>query len=140
MDQHIPAAGRLFAGGQKLGRRPVPAAAAEQLGPAGIGQNANVGPGGGGLSCTPPAVGQGTWGVKRVLGEVPVAADGSVAFEAPVRTPVYFQLLDAKGRMVQTMRSWTLLQPGETASCIGCHESANLAPDFRASARPDPRR
>ena len=38
VDQHIPAAGRLFAGGQKLGRRPVPAAAAEQLGPAGIGQ------------------------------------------------------------------------------------------------------
>ena len=108
--------------------------------PAGIGQNANGGPGGGGLSCTPPAVGQGTWGVKRVLGEVPVAADGSVAFEAPVRTPVYFQLLDAKGRMVQTMRSWTLLQPGETASCIGCHESANLAPDFRASVRPDARR
>ena len=101
--------------------------------PAGIGQNANGGPGGGGLSCTPPAAGQGTWGVKRVLGEVPVAADGSVAFEAPVRTPVYFQLLDAKGRMVQTMRSWTILQPGETASCIGCHESANQAPDFRSS-------
>lgn len=100
--------------------------------PAGIGQNGNGGPGGGGLSCTPPAVGQGTWGVKRVLGEVPVSADGSVAFEAPVRTPVYFQLLDAKGRMVQTMRSWTLLQPGETASCIGCHEHANQAPDFRS--------
>ena len=112
--------------------------------PAGIGQNGNGGPGGGGLSCTPPAAGQGTWGVKHVLGEVPVAADGSVAFEAPTRTPVYFQLLDAKGRMVQTMRSWTLLQPGEAASCLGCHEDANQAPDFRkgeaaAAGRPLPK-
>lgn len=100
--------------------------------PVGIGQNANGGPGGGGLSCTPPAIGQGTWGVKRVLGEVSVAADGSVAFEAPACTPMYFQLLDAKGRLVQSMRSWTVLQPGETASCLGCHESANQAPSAAA--------
>ena len=99
---------------------------------AAIGQNGNVGPGGGGLSCTPPALGQGTWGVKRVLGEVPVAADGSVAFEAPACTPFYFQLLDGKGRLVQSMRSWTVLQPGETASCIGCHESPNQAPSATA--------
>lgn len=57
--------------------------------PAGIGWNANGGPGGGGLSCTPPAIGNGTWDVKRVLGEVPVAEDGSAAFDAPVRTPVH---------------------------------------------------
>lgn len=98
---------------------------------AGIGANANCGPGGGGLSCTPPAVGNASWGVKRVLGEVPVAEDGSAVFEAPARTPLYFMLLDEKGRMVQSMRSWTVLQPGEAASCIGCHESANRAPDFR---------
>ena len=101
---------------------------------AGIGYNGNVGPGGGGLSCTPPALGNGTWGVKRVLGEVPVAQDGSVAVEVPARTPVYFMLLDGNGRMVQSMRSWTTLQPGETASCAGCHESQNLAPDFRKGA------
>ena len=98
---------------------------------AGIGMNTNGGPGGGGLSCTPPAIGNATWGVKRVLGEVPVAEDGSVVFEAPARTPIYFMLLDENGRMVQSMRSWTVLQPGETASCIGCHENPNLAPDFR---------
>ena len=98
---------------------------------AGIGHNGNGGPGGGGLSCSPPALGNGTWGVKRVLGEVPVADDGSVAFEVPARTPLYFMLLDGKGRMVQSMRSWTTLQPGETASCVGCHEPLNLAPSFR---------
>ena len=101
--------------------------------PAGIGWNANGGPGGGGLSCTAPALGQGTWGVKRVLGEVPVAEDGSVFFEAPACTPIYFMLLDEKGRMVQSMRSWTMLQPGENASCIGCHEPPGQTPDFRAS-------
>ncbi len=100
--------------------------------PAGIGHNGNAGPGGGGLSCTPPALGNGTWGVKRVLGEVPVAEDGSVAVEVPCRTPIYFMLLDEKGRMVQSMRSWTTLQPGETASCVGCHEPLNQAPDFRS--------
>ena len=99
---------------------------------AGIGHNGNAGPGGGGLSCTPPALGNGTWGVKRVLGEVPVAEDGSVAVEVPARTPIYFMLLDEKGRMVQSMRSWTTLQPGETASCVGCHEPLNQAPDFRS--------
>ena len=100
---------------------------------AGVGLNSNGGPGGGGVSSTPPALGNGTWDVKRVLGEVPVAEDGSVAFRAPVRAPIFFQLLDENGRMVQTMRSWTVLQPGETASCVGCHEPANVAPDFRAT-------
>ena len=100
---------------------------------AGVGFNSNGGPGGGGVSSTPPALGNGTWDVKRVLGEVPVAEDGSVAFRAPVRAPIFFQLLDENGHMVQTMRSWTVLQPGETASCVGCHEPANVAPDFRAT-------
>ena len=98
---------------------------------AGIGHNANVGPGGGGLSCSPPALGNGTWGVKRVLGEAPVAEDGSVAVEVPARVPVFFMLLDGNGRMVQSMRSWTTLQPGETAGCVGCHEPLNQAPDFK---------
>ena len=64
----------------------------------------------------------GAWDVKHVLGEVDVAEDGSCAFECPVCCPVYFQLLDAEGRCVQTMRSWSTLRPGEFNSCIGCHE------------------
>jgi len=31
------------------------------------------------------------------------------------------------GSWRKTMRSWTTLQPGENASCIGCHESKNQA-------------
>lgn len=59
---------------------------------------------------------------KRILGTVPVEKDGSVAFHVPCDTFLYFQLLDEKGRMIQTMRSGTVLQSGETVSCIGCHE------------------
>jgi len=64
----------------------------------------------------------GAWDVKHVLGEVDVAPEGSCAFEVPACTPVYFQLLDARGCCVQTMRSWTTQMPGELNSCIGCHE------------------
>jgi len=95
---------------------------------AGIGSNSNGGPGGGALISTPVAIGNGTWDPKRILGDVPVQEDGSAFFEVPARTPVYFQLLDERGRMVQTMRSWSTLQPGENASCVGCHEHKNSVP------------
>jgi hypothetical protein len=65
------------------------------------------------------------WDVKVVLGEAPVYEDGSSAFEVPARTPVYFQAIDARGHVVQTMRSWSTLMPGEVLSCIGCHEAKN---------------
>lgn len=67
------------------------------------------------------------WDVKTVLGETPVYADGSAAFEVPARTPVYFQAIDANGHLVQTMRSWSTLMPGEVFSCTGCHEDKNEA-------------
>jgi hypothetical protein len=101
---------------------------------AGIGSNGNGGPGGGALVSTPPSVGNGAWDPKILIGDAPVHADGSVFFTAGARQPLYFMLLDAKGRMVQTMRSWTTLQPGENASCVGCHESKNSVP--LANARP----
>ena len=69
----------------------------------------------------------GSWDVKHVLGEVDVNPDGSCLFRCPALNAVYFQLLDERGRCVQTMRSWTHLQPGETASCLGCHESRRTA-------------
>ncbi len=101
---------------------------------AGVGSNGNGGPGGGALVSTPPSVGNGAWDPKTLIGDAPVHADGSVFFTTDAREPVYFMLLDAQGRMVQTMRSWTVLQPGENASCVGCHEHKNSVP--LASARP----
>ena len=60
---------------------------------------------------------------KRILGTVPVEEDGSAYFEVPGNTFVYFQALDAEGRMVQSMRSGAYLQPGELYGCVGCHEN-----------------
>ena len=76
---------------------------------------------------TPIAVGNGAYDVKHVLGEADVEADGSCSFRAPARTPVYFQLIDKDGCCIQTMRSWSTLQPGEVNGCIGCHEHPHLA-------------
>jgi hypothetical protein len=65
---------------------------------------------------------------KRILGTVPVASDGSAYFEVPAEKFVYFQLLDAEGMMIQSMRSGAMVQPGEQASCGGCHEDRRQAP------------
>jgi len=96
--------------------------------PAGVRSNGSGGPAGGALVSTPISIGNGAWDVKRVLGETPVHEDGSASFVVPARTPVYFQALDERGRTLQTMRSWSTLQPGENASCVGCHENKNSAP------------
>lgn len=96
--------------------------------PAGVGNNGSEGPGGGALISTPVAIGNGTWDVKVVLGETPILPDGSASFRVPSRTPLYFQAIDANGFAVQTMRSWSTLQPGETQPCVGCHEHKNTAP------------
>jgi hypothetical protein len=71
---------------------------------------------------------------KQVLGTVPVERDGSAYFCVPARTPVLFQALDAQGRAVQTMRSLTYLQPGEQASCVGCHEPRSSSVPERGGA------
>ncbi len=59
---------------------------------------------------------------KRIIGTAPVEEDGSAFFSVPADTFVYFQLLDERGMMVQSMRSGTIVRPGETAGCVGCHE------------------
>ena len=60
-------------------------------------------------------------GVKRILGTVPIAADGAVAFKVPSGKALHFQLLDEHRRCIQVMRSFTGVMPGETRGCLGCH-------------------
>jgi len=71
---------------------------------------------------------QSGWDIKRLLGTVPVEEDGSAIFKVPANTPIAIQPLDAQGRAVQWMRSWFTPMPGETVSCIGCHEDQNQIP------------
>ncbi len=78
-------------------------------------------------------------GVKRILSEVPVEADGSVYFKAPAGRSLFFQLLDADRRCLQTMRSFSGLMPGERRGCLGCHEghsTAAASPNGLALRRP----
>jgi mono/diheme cytochrome c family protein len=65
---------------------------------------------------------------KQVLGTVPVEPDGSAHFVAPARKELAFQALDERGLAVQVMRSGTYLQPGEHATCVGCHEPRASSP------------
>jgi len=65
---------------------------------------------------------QGSWTPKRIIGDVPIEADGSAHFRLPADRALYFQLLDKDGREIRRMRSWVSLQAGETRFCTGCHE------------------
>jgi len=65
---------------------------------------------------------------KRILGTVPVEQDGSVAFRAPAGEALAFQLLDENGMAVMGMRTFVYLQPGESVTCIGCHEPRSSSP------------
>ena len=80
-------------------------------------------PFGSGDSHHPVAVNWNHYNHKRILGTVPVEEDGSAYFVVPAGRFVYFQLLDGNGMMIHSMRSGTMLQPGERKGCVGCHES-----------------
>ena len=74
---------------------------------------------------------EGPWDIKRIMGTVPVEADGSAAFRVPANTPISVQPLDEEGKAVQLMRSWFTAMPGEQISCVGCHETQNSSPPAR---------
>ena len=76
----------------------------------------------------------GTFTLPRVLGTVPVESDGSAHFSVPVLRPVFFVALDAQGRCVKRMQSFTQLMPGERQGCTGCHEERVSAPRTYTSA------
>ena len=64
----------------------------------------------------------GTFTLERVLGTVPVEADGSAYFELPALRSFFFVALDGEGLAVKRMQSFLTVQPGETLGCVGCHE------------------
>lgn len=77
----------------------------------------------------------GPWEIKRVLGTVPVEADGSAFFRIPAKMPISLQPLDGQGQALALMRSWMTAMPGETLSCAGCHEPRKeIPPDGNALA------
>jgi hypothetical protein len=77
----------------------------------------------------------GTFTLERILGTVPVEADGSAYFEVPALRSVFFVALDEQDLSVKRMQSFTTAMAGETLSCVGCHEHRAQTPqaDFRAT-------
>lgn len=79
----------------------------------------------------------------RVLGTIPLASDGSFFVEIPADRLVHCQVLDSDRRVVNNQLIWMYARPGETKSCIGCHEMPDRATMaagelFPSSARVSP--
>jgi len=80
-------------------------------------------------------IGDGLLSVKVQHGVVPVEEDGSAHFLVPAGRAIYFQALDANYCAIQTERTYVNYNPGEVRSCIGCHETPDMAPP-RSAATP----
>jgi len=87
-----------------------------------------TGPAWGGQGVHKPGMNWHNFENKRILGTVPVEADGSAHFSVPADKFIFFQALDENGMMINSMRSGTIAQSGETLGCIGCHESKLSTP------------
>lgn len=70
----------------------------------------------------------GTFTLERIVGTVPVEPDGSAYLELPALRSFFFVALDEQDRSVKRMQSFLTVQPGETTSCVGCHEQRTRTP------------
>lgn len=75
-----------------------------------------------------PLTAGGTFLLERVLGTIPVEDDGSAYLEVPALRNLFFVALDENDLSVKRMQSSVTVQPGETTSCVGCHEPRVRAP------------
>ena len=82
------------------------------------------------------ATGVGLLGLKAQYGVVPVEEDGSAYFYAPAEKNIYFQALDENYAAIQTERTYVNYMPGETRSCIGCHETPDQMPTMKLPGNP----
>ena len=70
----------------------------------------------------------GTFTLVRIVGTVPVEDDGSAFMELPALRSLFFVALDKDDLSVKRMQSFLTVQPGETTSCVGCHEQRTRTP------------
>lgn len=66
--------------------------------------------------------------VKVLHGVVPVRDDGSALFTVGAGRNLFFQAIDEDFMEVQRMRTFVNLRPGETRTCLGCHEDPHKSP------------
>jgi len=65
---------------------------------------------------------------KVIYGVAKIHKDGSAHFTAPADENIFFQALDKDYMAVQEMATYINLMPGETRSCVGCHEQRRKTP------------
>ncbi len=70
----------------------------------------------------------GSFTLAEIVGTVPVESDGSAYMELPALRSLFFVALDKNDVSVKRMHSFLVLQPGETTSCVGCHEQRVRTP------------
>ena len=75
----------------------------------------------------------GTFTLARILGTVPVEADGSAHFKLPANRPLFFIALNEKNESIKRMHSFLSVMPGEVLSCVGCHEDRVKTPASASS-------
>ncbi|MGD0899822.1 MAG: hypothetical protein ABR915_18470 [Thermoguttaceae bacterium] len=73
----------------------------------------------------------GSFSLNRILGTVPVEADGSAYMELPALRSLFFVALGENELSVKRMQSFLSVMPGETSSCAGCHERRSETPRIR---------
>ena len=67
---------------------------------------------------------------RRLLGEIPLAEDGSFQVQVPANTPVQLQVLDADGLALRTS-AWLWVRNHGAQGCVGCHEDPERTPPNR---------
>ena len=68
-------------------------------------------------------------GSAAMLGEAPVAKDGSFFVNPPSETAIRFELLDRSGKSVAAEKGWFWARRGEQRVCGGCHAGPERAPE-----------
>ncbi len=86
-----------------------------------------------------PATANGGTTRERILGDAPIASDGSFHIEVPSGVPVRFEMLDRAGAAVARQDSWSWVMPHERRGCIGCHEDREMVvPNILSEAVVEP--
>jgi hypothetical protein len=68
-------------------------------------------------------------GKPQVLGQTPVASDGSFYVEVPADRPIRIELLDSAGVSLRAEQNWFWMRPSEQRICVGCHAGPERAPE-----------
>jgi len=68
-------------------------------------------------------------GAESLLGSAPIETDGSFFVRVPGDVPIKFELLNAKGDVLQREKGWFWARSGEQRICVGCHAGPERAPD-----------